>query len=196
MGARLGARGIKLHSRADGGFALNDPILIRPIVEAAAQHDLVVLFHTGEMHFAMPGLLWDLALDYPSVRFICGHMGGWDGFAEALAMAKRVENVWLDTTLAWPPNLIQHAVAAIGPHRLLYGSDSPYVPALAESRRSAIGAASGRTRWRGSSAPTSRSCWRSSCRRRELRDPSSLALTAAAAASRSRARAHAAARDG
>jgi predicted TIM-barrel fold metal-dependent hydrolase len=139
--ANLGARGIKLHSRADGGFALNDPILIRPLVEAAAEHQLVVLFHTGEMHFAMPGLLWDLALDFPSVRFICGHMGGWDGFTEAVAMAKRVDNVWLDTTLAWPPTLVRHAVEALGSGRLVYGSDSPYIPALAEIEKI--------TRWSG-----------------------------------------------
>jgi predicted TIM-barrel fold metal-dependent hydrolase len=130
--AAEGAVGIKLHSRMDGGFALNDPVLIRPILREAEKHRLLILFHTGEMHFSMPGLLWDVALDYPHLRFICGHMGGWDGFQEALAMTKRVSNVWLDTTLIWPPNLVQHAVQAVGADRIVYGSDSPYIPVGAE----------------------------------------------------------------
>jgi predicted TIM-barrel fold metal-dependent hydrolase len=130
--AARGARGIKLHSRADGGFAINDPILIRPILAEAERLGLMVLFHTGEMHFSMPGLLWDVALDFPDLRFICGHMGLWDGFVEAIAMAKRVENVWLDTTLSWPPALIRQAADAVGAERIVYGSDSPYIPIGAE----------------------------------------------------------------
>jgi predicted TIM-barrel fold metal-dependent hydrolase len=45
--ARQGARGIKLHPFLDS-FPINDALLVRPIIDAAQENDLAVLFHCGE----------------------------------------------------------------------------------------------------------------------------------------------------
>ncbi len=130
--AALGARGLKFHPRIDGGYNLNDPLLVRPIIDEAAKHNLVVLFHTGETYNSTAGLLADLAMDYPKVKFICGHMGMLDSFHEAVAFARRLDNMWLDTTDMWPPSLVKLAVKRVGADKVVWGSDTPYIPVEAE----------------------------------------------------------------
>ncbi|GAA2058988.1 amidohydrolase family protein [Polymorphospora rubra] len=127
-----GARGIKLHPRLDGGYVANDDILVRPIVEAAIENDMVMLFHTGETWNASAGLLGDLATRYPEGKFICGHMGMLDSYHDAVAYARRLDNFWLDTTDFWPPTLITKAVRELGPEKVVFGTDTPYIPAHAE----------------------------------------------------------------
>jgi predicted TIM-barrel fold metal-dependent hydrolase len=130
--AAAGARGIKLHPRLDGGYVANDDMLVRPIVEAAIEHDMVMLFHTGETWNASAGLLGDLATQYPEGKFICGHMGMLDTYHDAVAYARRLDNFWLDTTDFWPPTLITKAVRELGPEKVVFGTDTPYIPAAAE----------------------------------------------------------------
>lgn len=130
--AALGARGLKFHPRIDGGYNLNDPLLVRPIIDEARKHKLVVLFHTGETYNNTAGLLADLAMDYPTVTFICGHMGMGDSFYEGVAFARRLDNMYLDTTDMWPPSLIKLAVHRVGAEKVVWGSDTPYIPVEAE----------------------------------------------------------------
>lgn len=131
--AAAGARGIKFHPRIDGGYIINDDFLIRPIVEAAIEHNLVMLFHTGETYNASAGLLGDLATMYPEGNFIAGHMGMLDSYHDAVAYASRLDNFYLDTTDFWPPTLIQRAVQKVGAHKVVFGTDMPYIPAAAEA---------------------------------------------------------------
>lgn len=130
--AEAGARGFKLHPRLDGGYVANDDYLVRPLVEAAIEHDMVMLFHTGETWNAGAGLLGDLATEYPEGTFICGHMGMLDTYHDAVAYAKRLDNFYLDTTDFWPPTLIRRAVDVVGPEKVVFGTDTPYISAAAE----------------------------------------------------------------
>src|SRR5262249_44513493 len=126
-----GFRGLKLHCFWEG-FAINDPVLVRPIMEEANRFGLVVLFHTGEAWTALPGLVWDLALDYPDVKFIIGHSGQYGFDTEAWAIARRTDNVWLDTTELWAPARVRTAANIVGADRILFGTDTPYINTGAE----------------------------------------------------------------
>jgi predicted TIM-barrel fold metal-dependent hydrolase len=126
-----GARGLKFHPFWDG-FQANDPYLVHPILEAADPHGLIVLFHSGESWLTLPGLVYDLAHTFRNIAFIIGHSGLYGFDAEAMALARRVDNVWLDTTELWPPERFRMIVDTVGKERLLMGTDAPYINAGAE----------------------------------------------------------------
>jgi predicted TIM-barrel fold metal-dependent hydrolase len=126
-----GVRGLKLHPFWDG-FAANDPILVRPIMEEADRFGLVCLFHSGDAWTALPGLIWDLAMDFKNVKFIIGHSGFYGFDTEARAIARRMDNVWCDTTMLGPPTRIKTMVHLVGKDKVLFGTDSPYLNPGAE----------------------------------------------------------------
>jgi predicted TIM-barrel fold metal-dependent hydrolase len=122
-----GVRGLKFHSQLDA-FPINDPVLVRPILEEANKYGLLALFHSGESWTSTPGLILDLALDYKNITFIIGHMGQFGFDTEAMFIARRAENIYLDTSEHYPPIRIRHAVNAVGKDRVMFGSDTPFVP--------------------------------------------------------------------
>jgi predicted TIM-barrel fold metal-dependent hydrolase len=126
--AQAGVRGLKLHSLLDGAFPNNDKRLIHPLMEVAEEERLLVIFHCGETWSATPALVVDLAMDFPNVNFVIGHMGLYGFHTEALAFAPRVPNVYLDTTELYPSWWVSEAVRVVGSKRVLYGSDAPYNP--------------------------------------------------------------------
>jgi len=128
---REGIRGLKFHPFWDA-FQINDRFLVHPILEVADHYNLTVLFHSGESWLTLPGFVWDLAHDFPNTQFIIGHSGLYGFDAEAVAVAKRKENLWLDTTELYPPERIRMIVDAIGKERLLFGVDAPYINAGCE----------------------------------------------------------------
>jgi hypothetical protein len=117
-----GARGIKLHPALQG-FLLCDE-LVYPIVELAAELGVPIFFHTGTPAFAQPMQLSELAMRFPNVKFIMGHMGSTDFKLEAVDAGVLSPNIYLDTSWILP-ELVTKAVAAVGADRVLFGSDSP-----------------------------------------------------------------------
>jgi uncharacterized protein len=117
-----GARGIKLHPTLQG-FLLCDE-LVYPIVELAQELDVPIFFHTGTPAFAQPTQLSELAMRFPGVKFIMGHMGSTDFKLEAVDAGVLSTNIYLDTSWILP-KLVEKAVAAVGADRVLFGSDSP-----------------------------------------------------------------------
>lgn len=117
-----GARGIKLHPALQG-FLLCDE-LVYPIVELAEELGVPVFFHTGTPAFAQPLQLSELAMRFPRVRFIMGHMGSTDFKMEAVAAGELSANIYLDTSWILP-QLVERAVAAVGADRVVFSSDSP-----------------------------------------------------------------------
>jgi predicted TIM-barrel fold metal-dependent hydrolase len=126
-----GMRGLKLHPFWDA-FTINDPVLVRPIMEEANRFGLVVLFHTGEAWTTLPALVWDLACDYPDVKFIIGHSGQYGFDVEAWSITRRAENLWLDTSELWAPQRVRTMVDLVGKERVLFGTDAPYINSAAE----------------------------------------------------------------
>jgi uncharacterized protein len=118
----LGARGIKLHPRAQK-FLLNDERL-SPIFELAADREVPILIHGGR---GLPPIADDLArvVDrYPKAQLIVAHAG----IADLAALADRLggkAGVFFDTSV-WSPVDLLGLYRLVGPEQVLYASDYPY----------------------------------------------------------------------
>jgi predicted TIM-barrel fold metal-dependent hydrolase len=118
----LGARGIKLHPRAQK-FLLNDERLA-PIFELAAERNVPILIHGGR---GLPPIADDLArvVDrYPQARLIVAHAG----IADLAALADRLcgkAGVFFDTSV-WSPLDLLGLYRLVGPEQVVYASDYPY----------------------------------------------------------------------
>jgi predicted TIM-barrel fold metal-dependent hydrolase len=118
----LGARGIKLHPRAQK-FLLNDERL-SPIFELAADRKVPVLIHGGR---GLPPIADDLArvVDrYREAQLIVAHAG----IADLAALADRLggkAGVFFDTSV-WSPLDLLGLYRLVGPEQVVYASDYPY----------------------------------------------------------------------
>lgn len=126
-----GARGIKFHPHMDA-YPANDERIVRPVMEEANRLGLVVLIHSGESWFSAPGLIFDLAQDYKDIKFIIGHSGLYGYHHEAMVMARKADNIWLDTTEIYPASVIGEMVRKVGKEKVVFGTDSPYLNCAAE----------------------------------------------------------------
>ncbi len=117
-----GARGIKLNPSLQG-FLLCDE-LVNPLCELAEARNVPMFFHTGTPAYAQPTQLTELALRYPNVKFIMGHMGSTDFKLEAVTAGSVAANIYLDTSWIMP-DIVLRAVATVGADRVLFSSDSP-----------------------------------------------------------------------
>jgi uncharacterized protein len=118
----LGAKGIKLHPRAQK-FLLNDERL-SPIFELAADRNVPVLIHGGR---GLPPIADDLGrvVDrYPKAQLIVAHAG----IADMAALAERLggkAGVFFDTSV-WSPLDLLGLYRLVGPEQVVYASDYPY----------------------------------------------------------------------
>jgi len=126
----------------------------RSLLELAASHNALVFVHCGvltvgvrvklglpspfDMRYSNPIDLHAVALAFPKLRFVIPHFGA-GYFREALMLCDLSPNVYLDTSSSnsWtryqpePLELSQvfrRALDVLGPHRLLFGTDSSYFP--------------------------------------------------------------------
>ncbi len=122
----LGFRGLKLEIANNARDAC-----MRPLMEAAEHHQLVVLQHAWSMtkirqrsFHTDPADVATLARRFPGVRIIMAHLTGC-GVRGVLAV-KDCPNVVVDTSGAAPEaGLVEYAVAQLGAERVFYGSDAP-----------------------------------------------------------------------
>ena len=127
----------------------------RPIMDVLADHKAVAHFHTGSapylhkaprtrdngkpgwvsqraLWFSNPVFIDDVAVEYPEVTIIIGHIGvqGFYYFGTyadlALLVAAKHDNVYLETS-SCPLEVLERAVRdpAIGPEKLIFGTDTP-----------------------------------------------------------------------
>jgi predicted TIM-barrel fold metal-dependent hydrolase len=116
---QYGFRGIKVH-RHDGRIT-------REICEVARSFSLPVLYDVmGEV-----SVVELLAQEYPDVAFIIPHLGSFaDDWRAQLAMIDplvRHENVYTDTSGIRRFDLLQEAVRRAGAHKVLFGTDGPWL---------------------------------------------------------------------
>jgi predicted TIM-barrel fold metal-dependent hydrolase len=118
----LGARGIKLHPRAQG-FLMNDERL-EPIFALAAERRVPVLIHGGRGLPPIAGDLARLVERHPDAQLIVAHAGIADlgGLARALGGKS---GVFFDTSV-WSPIDLLDFFRQIPPEQILYASDYPY----------------------------------------------------------------------
>jgi predicted TIM-barrel fold metal-dependent hydrolase len=118
----LGARGIKLHPRAQK-FLLNDDRLA-PVFELAAERKVPILIHGGR---GLPPIADDLARlveRYADAQLIVAHAG----IADLAALADRLggkAGVFFDTSV-WSPLDLLGLYRLVGPEQVVYASDYPY----------------------------------------------------------------------
>lgn len=128
----LGLRGFKMHPDYQS-CAPDDPRM-EPIWEAAVDLGLIALFHAGsdvgpQTVLGHPRAFAHVLDAYPGLTLVLAHFGGylcWNEVAELLVG----RDVWLDTsyTLAHiDPDLFLRMVDEHGTHRVLFGSDGPWV---------------------------------------------------------------------
>jgi predicted TIM-barrel fold metal-dependent hydrolase len=127
--AKMGVKGLKIHPIRDfSGNRVNDPELMFPIIDAAQKANLLILVHSGEWWNCSPSLIADLARNFTKTNFVMAHSAGFGGHQEAIAVARHQDNLYVDTASNGYPDITSNVVRALGPERVLYGSDHPTLP--------------------------------------------------------------------
>jgi predicted TIM-barrel fold metal-dependent hydrolase len=115
----LGLIGLKVH-RHDGRIT-------REICEAARRYRLPILYDV--MDEVAPVEL--LAQEYPDINFIIPHLGSFaDDWRAQLALIDHLErhpNVFTDTAGVRRFDILEQAVRRAGAHKILFGSDGPWL---------------------------------------------------------------------
>ncbi|MFL5280982.1 MAG: amidohydrolase family protein [Rhodopila sp.] len=116
---RFGFIGIKLHR--------HDANITREVCEAARTHALMVLYDVvGEVSQSEL-----LAEQYPDVDFVVPHLGSFaDDWRAQLGLIDHLErhpNIYTDTSGVRRFDLLAQAVRRAGAHKVLFGSDGPWL---------------------------------------------------------------------
>ena len=138
---KLGLKGVKLYPHA--GFYVNDPRLDL-VYEKCLEMNIPVMIHTGAkalqrqyLKYNNPIYIDDVVTKFPKLEVIMCH-GGFPWCDEFLAIVHSASCVWVDITfLDYIENvfkrkglcerIIKNLVEVIGPHRLLWGSEGPFM---------------------------------------------------------------------
>ena len=118
----LGARGIKLHPRAQK-FSVGDERL-EPIFALAVERDVPILIHGGRGLPPIADHLAALVERHTGVRLIIAHAG----IADLAGLAGRfggVPGVYFDTSV-WSAIDLLDLLRQVSPEQVLYASDYPY----------------------------------------------------------------------
>jgi len=150
-----GVKGIKFQPLTQ--HWLPDDRRIYPIYEVCAELGLVCTWHAGVVklghkyelgrpmlaRYANPLPIDQVAFDFPELKICIAHMGG-NYYYEALVLAEKHENIYLDTAFlpffwrrifppASPEMVITHAARIIGAEKILYGSEGLWPQAVIQA---------------------------------------------------------------
>ena len=128
--ADAGARGVKLHPEMQRFFP--DEPGAMALYQVCRERALPVVFHAGRSgieperirKFALMRRYEPAVSAFPEVRFVFGHGGARD-LERAIPIARAHANVWLGLS-SLGVSQIDRALEALGPERLLFGSDWPF----------------------------------------------------------------------
>jgi predicted TIM-barrel fold metal-dependent hydrolase len=122
-----GACGVKIAAARRASDALLDAV-----ADCAAAHGLPMLFHIWQhRRYAVPGQdisdgadLAELAGRHSGVSFVLAHIGGGGDYAHTFAAVRDMPNVYLDLSGSGVDRgMLDGALAAVGPRRLVWGAD-------------------------------------------------------------------------
>jgi uncharacterized protein len=117
----LGLRGLKLHR-----------LPTREVMDVVRELGIPILYHPEKVaNFHM------VAAEYPDVPLIMAHLGNfgsqiWTEHVEAIEVAKRYRNVYLETSSVVFFKFLRMAADEVGPDRLIFGSDGPELDSRVE----------------------------------------------------------------
>jgi predicted TIM-barrel fold metal-dependent hydrolase len=95
------------------------------LMELARELGMVVNIHSGS-EISHPLAIGALARRFPDVPLLMDHMGYREWVGDAIEVARDNPNVFLGTTIAaFEPTTVGRAVDALGPERVVYGSNWP-----------------------------------------------------------------------
>jgi predicted TIM-barrel fold metal-dependent hydrolase len=117
-----GARGIKLHPRAEG-FTLDHPAL-REVFAIADEQRVPILIHAGRGIPALGVHAVALAREFPNARVILAHAGVSD-LAWLWQVARELPNLLFDSAWWMPADLLT-LFALVPPGQIVFASDAPY----------------------------------------------------------------------
>jgi predicted TIM-barrel fold metal-dependent hydrolase len=133
----LGIRGIKLHPPhqkfAPNGYADGTAPKLREIYETCQRLRIPVIVHTGTSVFpgarnrmAEPLLVEDVAIDFPRLTIVLAHGGRPLWMEQAVFLARRFENVYLEISSVPPSRLLEYfpTLEKLA-GKTLFGSDWP-----------------------------------------------------------------------
>jgi predicted TIM-barrel fold metal-dependent hydrolase len=119
----LGLRGLKLHPTMHG-YHFADHGLLDPVFRSCQEAGLVILVNALDDPFCSPLAVEEIARGFPDVPVVLAHMGTVWNVVEAILVAGRSPNIFLDTS---GTQLIEVRMAydKLGPRKLLMGTDWP-----------------------------------------------------------------------
>jgi len=117
----LGLRGLKLHG-----------IPSKEMVETAAELGIPILFHPPNVSDSL-----EVIESNPEVSFILAHLGSfasrnWREHVSAIEAAKRIANLYLDTSSVVFFKYLEQAAHELPSEKLIFGSDGPLVDSRVE----------------------------------------------------------------
>ncbi|MCA1644496.1 MAG: amidohydrolase family protein [Chloroflexi bacterium] len=116
-------KGVKLHPVGNLSHPSSDVSL--RVIRRAAAHHAPVLFHCGDEALTTPLQIALAAEAVPDATIILGHMGGYFHVDEAIEVAARLPNLYLETSAMPYPAQIRRAIDVLGAERILFASDGP-----------------------------------------------------------------------
>ena len=135
--AQNGAKGIGEMRPDIQGFDLRDSAVMKLVVEAAIEHDLVFLIHAsepvGHQYFGKgnitPEVLYPFILDFPELKLVCAHWGGGLPFYALMPeVTEALGNVFFDTAASpflYQPQIFTQVADIVTIDKILFGSDYP-----------------------------------------------------------------------
>jgi len=134
----LGIRGVKLHPEYQN-FELSDR-KVYPVYEFLQEKGMIVLFHSGKdaaypfSYNASPKSMAKVISDFPSLKVIAAHFGGWSVWDEVYDYLAG-KNIYFDT--AYIAGMLDKSTAKKilikhGAERIVFASDCPWSTPLNE----------------------------------------------------------------
>ncbi|MDA1188604.1 MAG: amidohydrolase family protein, partial [Chloroflexi bacterium] len=138
--AKQGIKGIgELHPDTQN-FSVTDAAVLKPLMEVARKHNLIVTTHTSEpvghsyvgKGKTTPERVVKLIDNHPDITFILAHWGGGLPFYALMPeIGKVFKNVYVDTAASpylYDSRVFKTVSTVIGPDKILLGSDYPLLP--------------------------------------------------------------------
>ena len=135
--AKAGAKGIGELRSDTQGFDLSEEAMLKPIVDAMLEHDLIFLTHAsepvGHEYFGKgsitPDILYSFTMGFPNLKLVCAHWGGGLPFYALMPeVAKALANVFFDTAATvflYKPQIFEQVSHIIGSDKILFDTDYP-----------------------------------------------------------------------
>ena len=126
-------KGVKLHPAHYTLHPYGD--LTVELCQKAGERGLPVLFHCGDEMMCLPLQIGELAVQCPKTTIILAHMGGYAHNRDAIEVAKKNGNIYIDTSEVPLVKEIRWLVDELGAGRILFGTDAPCCDPLVELKK-------------------------------------------------------------